>query len=291
MALKRAWNPASTGCAQSTAIDSGRKALTPRTQAVSGLAASVSKCATCARACTPRSVRPAAVTAIASPAMAASAFASTSCTPPPPGCVCQPRKRLPSYSRPIAIREIREVTAAGVAELGEKLLGAAAVRGVALLHHFLLGVAGAGLVAPFLLGLREGGLGGGFLPLRVRAWLRRDHRRIRRCAKVEADRRQVELRLGGRRFGVLVAAEVEVEVQSAARFRGLRRRGSGRFGLLLVHAEVEVEVHRAGRFVLRTRGEDRLVGRTRLQCLRSAELDVDAGLGGVLRLVERNVGR
>src|SRR5438874_2631378 len=152
------------------------------------------------KSCSPRSVRPAAVTPSASPAMAASAFSSTSCTPPPPGCVCQPRKRLPSYSRPIAIREIREVTAAGLAELGEKLLGAAALRGVAILHHFLQELACAVLIAHFLVGLREVELGGDFLPLRVRAWLRRDHRRIRRCAKVEADRRQVELRLGRRRF-------------------------------------------------------------------------------------------
>src|SRR5258706_13683619 len=189
MALKRAWNSASTGRAQSTAIDSGRKAFTPRTQAVSGRAARVSKCATCALACTPRSVRPAAVSATASSAMAASAFSRTSCTPPPPGCVCQPRKRLPSYSRPRAIRKI-----AGLAELGEELLGAAALRGVAILHHFLEELACAVLVAHFLVGFREVELGGDFLPFRIRARPRRDHRCVRRRtrgAEVEADRRQL----------------------------------------------------------------------------------------------------
>src|SRR5262245_52277456 len=107
------------------------------------------------RAWTPRSVRPAAVVAIGIPAIEASAGSRTSCTVPPPGWVCQPRKRLPSYSSPSAIRAIenrgqspisdipatamgnRALTPIFSGQLGEQLLRLAFLRGVAVLHHFV----------------------------------------------------------------------------------------------------------------------------------------------------------
>src|SRR3970282_2202467 len=102
-----------------TEMERGSKVLVPRTHALSGREAPVSKCATWPRACTPRSVLPAQVTATGAPAIAARACARASCTVPPPGWVCQPRKPLPSYSRP------RTILIGGLAELGEPLLGLA----------------------------------------------------------------------------------------------------------------------------------------------------------------------
>ena len=106
-ASKRAWKSAATGRAQSTATSSGRFELTPRTHAVSGRSASASKCTTCIVACTPVSVRPAAIVPTCASAITASARSSASCTPRPSGCDCQPVNVRPQYSSPRARRMIR----------------------------------------------------------------------------------------------------------------------------------------------------------------------------------------
>ena len=54
--------------------------------------------ATCPRACTPASVRPATVSVTGSRAMVAMAASSVSCTVRRPGWVAQPAKSVPSYS-------------------------------------------------------------------------------------------------------------------------------------------------------------------------------------------------
>ena len=76
-------NPRATACAHSTAAAAGRCALTPRTQADSGRCASVSKWTICDTACTPASVRPAAITVTGCPAISPIARSSASCTPQP----------------------------------------------------------------------------------------------------------------------------------------------------------------------------------------------------------------
>jgi hypothetical protein len=63
----------------------GNKALTPRTQADSGRLACVSKCATCASAWTPVSVRPAHTVLILLSATWLNACSRTSCTVLPCG--------------------------------------------------------------------------------------------------------------------------------------------------------------------------------------------------------------
>src|ERR1041385_8573846 len=152
--------------------------------------------------------------------MAPSAGCSTSWTAPPPAWVCQPRKRLPSYSSPKAMRGILE-TEARLAELREQLLRAAALRGIAVLHHFLEELARAVLVAHLLVGLGEIELSRDLLPFRIGARLGREHCFLRRWrAEVEADGRKVDLgRFGGRcgTFGLLVGVQVEVEIEPAAR--------------------------------------------------------------------------
>src|SRR5688500_3354377 len=200
-----------------TATESGSRALTPRTHADSGRATLVSKCTTCARACTPRSVRPAAVTLTGTPAMTASAGSRASCTPPPPGCVCQPRKRLPSYSTPRAMRP-------SSAQLGEQLLRLALLPRVAVLHHFAEQLARAVLVAHFLVGLGEIQLGGDLLPFRVAAGAGRG---FARRAEIEADVGKVHRRRRGgaplrRRALVAAHVEIEVEIEPAARLGGSR---------------------------------------------------------------------
>jgi hypothetical protein len=77
-------------------------AFTPRTQAFSGRAAGASKCATCAAACTPASVRPAQATRTGAPAISP-AHAPGILHGIARGWVCQPAKAAPSYSRPSAI--------------------------------------------------------------------------------------------------------------------------------------------------------------------------------------------
>src|SRR5207237_4642803 len=161
-------------------------AFTPRTQAEAGREAALSKCTTWLRACTPRSVRPAAVTLIVVPAIAASAGSSASCTAPPPGWVCQPRKRLPSYSRPRASR-------IPLTELREQLLGLPLLRRVAVLHDFVEKLARAVLVAHLLVRLGEVELGGDFLPLRV---VDRSGARIAGRAQDEAARGEVQRLVG-----------------------------------------------------------------------------------------------
>src|SRR6185436_18416997 len=167
--------------------------FTPRTQADSGRAVSVSKWTTWPRACTPRSVRPAQVVLIVAPAISVSAGSRVSCTVPPPGCVCQPRKRLPSYSSPRAIR-IGERPKGRLAELREQLLCRALLRRVAVLHDFVEQLAGPILVAHFLVGLGEVELGGDFLPLLVGAAPRGRRCPAGRTAKVEADRGEIHRR-------------------------------------------------------------------------------------------------
>src|SRR5438105_6967784 len=120
--------------------------------------------------------------------MAASAACSTSCTVPPPGWVCQPRNRLPSYSSPMAMREI----ARGLGELREQLLRGAALRGVAILQHFLEQLTRAVLVAHLLVGLGEVELGGHLLPFRVSARLGEHGGVVGRIAEIEADRAKVD---------------------------------------------------------------------------------------------------
>src|SRR5262249_489446 len=135
-------------------------------------------CTTWQRACTPRSVRPAQVVAIALPAIAPSAGSRVSCTVPPLGCVCQPRKRLPSYSSPRAIRR-------DLAELGEQLLTGALLRRVAVLHDLVEQLARPVLVAHLLVGLREVELGRPLLPLWIGA-ARGSRGRLGRAAEIEA---------------------------------------------------------------------------------------------------------
>jgi hypothetical protein len=95
------------------ATSSGRLALTPRTHAVSGRSASESKWTTCIEACTPVSVRPAAIVPTRASAIFASARSSASCTPRPSGCDCQPVKLQPQYSSPNAKRMVRSYQEAG----------------------------------------------------------------------------------------------------------------------------------------------------------------------------------
>src|SRR2546421_12034438 len=159
---------------------SGRNAFAPRTQALCAREAWVSKCATCSRACTPRSVLPAAVTETACAAILASAASTASCTALPPGWVCQPRKRLPSYSSPMARRGIS-------AQFGEELLRLPLLLAVAVLHDFVEKIARAVLVAHLLVRFREIELGGHFLPLWVGSALRREHAVLARAAEVEVD--------------------------------------------------------------------------------------------------------
>src|SRR6266540_762732 len=90
--------------------------------------------------------------------ISARAGSSASCTVPPPGWVCQPRKRLPSYSSPKAIRR-------DLAELREQLLRRAFLRCVAVLHDLVEQVARPVLVSHFLVRLGEVELGRHLLPL------------------------------------------------------------------------------------------------------------------------------
>src|SRR5687767_10225659 len=92
------------GVAHCTRAPGGRFALVPRTQEWVSRCASVSKWTTCATACTPASVRPAATVSGRTSVNRSSACSRWSCTPQPEGCVCQPQKAEPSYSRPRAMR-------------------------------------------------------------------------------------------------------------------------------------------------------------------------------------------
>src|SRR2546422_957886 len=166
------------------AAPSGSSAFTPRTQADGGRDSRSSKCTTCPRACTPRSVLPAQVTPTGPPAIAPRAGSRASCTAPPPGCVCHPRKRLPSYSSPRAMRIKQKAAVASAAaffsvqqggvrrmltQLGQQLLRLALLHAVAVLQHLVEQLPRAVLVSHHLVRLGEIELGGDFLPFRIGA--------------------------------------------------------------------------------------------------------------------------
>src|SRR4051812_38386646 len=109
-------------------------------------------------------------------AMALSPASSASWTVPPPGCVCQPRKRLPSYSMPSAIlinekaavaRGFVRVQREALGELGEQLLRLALLCSIAVLGDFVEQLPGAILVAHFLVRFGEIELRRDFLPLGI----------------------------------------------------------------------------------------------------------------------------
>src|SRR5258706_6216753 len=175
--------------------------------------------------------------------MPESAASSASCTVPPPGCVCQPRKRLPPYSMPSAMRVVimkkpRSLARRGLrvfsrrlAEARQHLFGLALLRAVALFYDFVEQFARSVLVAHLLVSLGEIQFGGDLLPLRVRA----ARTGARRLTEVEAQAAEIERCVG----------------------RGCRRRG---FALRAAEVQVEVEVHgdrrirvmpRLGRFLRR----------------------------------------
>src|SRR5207247_2907448 len=152
---------------------------TPRTQAGGGRDARSSKCTTWPRACTPRSVLPAQVTPTGPPAIAPRAGSRASCTAPPPGCVCHPRTRLPSYSSPRAIRIKQKAAVAGGAaffsvqqggvrrmltQLGQQLLRLALLHAVAVLQHLVEQLPRAVLVSHLLVRIGEFEFGCDFLP-------------------------------------------------------------------------------------------------------------------------------
>ena len=152
------------------------------------LARAVSKCTTCASACTPASVRPAQIVATVSPAISESARSSASCTPQPCGCVCQPQNRLPSYSSPerdshrahparalskkqkprqLALPRFDPAPVLRQPRRVQQLLRLRLLLGVAFLDDFLQDVLGAVLVAHLLVRLGEIELGLDVVPMPV----------------------------------------------------------------------------------------------------------------------------
>lgn len=82
----------------------GRRPFRAIAHLVAGIRSEASKCTTCAAACTPESVRPAAnvwIGLVGSRAPMASS--RTPCTLRPLRCRCQPQKEVPSYCRLSAI--------------------------------------------------------------------------------------------------------------------------------------------------------------------------------------------
>src|SRR5262249_24047950 len=89
----------SAGCTSRTAMSSGKSAFTlcsNRRRSTSGCESATA--ATCPRACTPASVRPAPRTRTGARRTTLNARSSSPWTVGPPGWSCPPRKRVPSYS-------------------------------------------------------------------------------------------------------------------------------------------------------------------------------------------------
>src|SRR5260370_1427064 len=97
-AHRRASTPPGASSARTTAPSSGKSAFSPAAQAFNGSGRESRSDATCPRAWTPESVRPAPVTRTGSPHSRAAAASTTACTLRPLGCTCHPTNPAPSYS-------------------------------------------------------------------------------------------------------------------------------------------------------------------------------------------------
>src|SRR5450759_2999597 len=229
-------------------------------------------------ACTPASVRPAAARRTCSPAMHARARSRWSWTVSPEGCDCQPWKRLPSYSMPIAIFMVQKtkpraspglvkicaVSAQG-REHGLRLL---LLGRVALLQHFFEEFARPVLVAHLLVGIGQVELGCHLLPVCIsgrggatrRAEIQIEIKIDATAAPGGGSRR---FNSGGRSFpGSLRPRalgrftdrrQFEIEIYGRGRIRSARRLGvqaqrvagsSSRLFLLATQIEIESEIGR-----------------------------------------------
>src|SRR4051812_32463531 len=239
-------------------------------------------------------------------ATALSAASRASWTVPPPGCVCQPRKRLPSYSMPSAIlinekaavaRGFVRVQRKALGELGEQLLRLALLRGIAVLDDLIEQLAGTILIAHFLVGFRKIELGRDFLPFRISTARTAGPRRL--GTEVQADGRQVHGRRRLRRpRSVTPGIEVQIKIEATGCIRGGGGRRARYCGFrVTTHAKVEVEATGAvGRLLIH---DQRTLGREvafsaggRCRCCR-AEIEIQSAAAGLLRrtAIERNIGR
>src|SRR5450759_3635542 len=215
-------------------------------------------------ACTPASVRPAAARRTCSPAMHARARSRWSWTVSPEGCDCQPWKRLPSYSMPIAIFMVQKtkpraspglvkicaVSAQG-REHGLRLL---LLGRVALLQHFFEEFARPVLVAHLLVGLSQVELGCHLLPVCISG-----RGGATRRAQIQIDRGQVQRR--GRCF-FLLRREIQIEIKIDA--TAVPGGGSGRFNSGSRSFPGSLRLRALGRFTDRRQFEIEIYGRGRI---------------------------
>ena len=223
----------------------------PRTQAPSGRSAAVSKCTTCASACTPASVRPAQIVATGSPGdlgrarararparrspAAASASRRSGCRRirGRARCACIKNKNRDSSrcrgSIPVAVPASREF---------EQLLRLRLLLGVAFLDDFLQDFPGAVLVAHFLVRLGEIELGLDVVPMPVLlAAAARGLGRLCLVAQIEVGNIELEIepgvRVGASRrspahasSGAIDLRQLDLEIDHVAvlrRHRGVER--------------------------------------------------------------------